>query len=409
MNLQHRIQLGLTLVIALPFLHCAAQKVKTPQQLQQEAACIENIQKGDYDRAETRCEICLEYSSRSEECLNGLGIIWYVRGVEDKARGYFQKAIRENNDFAQAWNNVGTLDFVNKDFEDASYNFERSIEIDPRYLDGRYNLALSYLRMGQLRKASAYQVESERVLDAGKQLDPTKVWFNISDSDRDYIFAKYLRAETEYRKLFELYPNHVNSYRDMGVLMTHRGEMQLIDEKRNNHISDAEQFFKRCLDLEPAMEDCHESIAHLFLAVGRFDESLYHYVQCLSSNKNNPVCGNEIKLAYEGSKLKGESMQEYIKQIAENPGFAPAHYGFCLSLFDEGMTEMGVTECENALRLDADQCLAHYQLALHYKRVLDRDLTLFHARGLLTCAKDAPKYSSEITQCKEIVNELEAS
>lgn len=388
---------------------CAGtDNVKTPELLVQEGACIENIEKGDYDRAETRCDLCLEYNSQSAECLNGLGLIWYIRGVEEKARDYFKKAIRMNNDFSQAWNNLGTLDFSNRDFKKAAYNFERSIEINPRYLDGRYNLALAHLRMGELRRASAYTNETEAVAKSGKKVDPDTVWFNIDDSDREYILDHYKSAEKEYRKIFELYPNHVNSYRDMGLIMTYRAQLQQVENKRRTLIGDAEQFFVRCLDLNPTQEECHESVGHVFLAVGRFDEALFHHVQCLAANKNNPICGNEIKASYAGSQIKGEAMTEYVSQITENPGYAPGHYGFCLALFERELTEMAVTECQNALNIDDTICLAHYQLALHFKAVLDRNKALEHARGLLACAQDDPKYSSEILQSKEIVQALEA-
>jgi protein O-GlcNAc transferase len=380
--------------------------VKTPDLIVQERGCIENIEQGDYDRAETRCELCLEYSSRSAECLNGLGLIWYVRGVEEKARDYFKKAIRENNDFAQARNNLGVLEFSTGDYEAAAYHFETAIEIDPRYLDGRYNLALSNLRLGERRRAEAYQSEARSAVSAGKEADPETVWFNLAQSDRDYIMQRYDKAEREYRKIFELYPEHVGSYHDMGTVMTFRAQIERQGDTRRVWMQDAEAFFTRCLDLDPAHEQCHGNMAHLLLYGGRYDEALFHYVQCLAANKKNPICNRELKLAYEGSQLKSEALQSYMTQLAENPGYAPGHYGFCIALFDKGLTDMAVVECENALKLDEGLCLANYQLALHYKTVLDRDLALANCRALITCAGEA-KYEAEVEECKTIVRELE--
>ena len=70
---------------------CGNTAAKTDREIVQEQACIKNVEAGDYDRAETRCEVCLEYNERNPECLNGLGLIWYGRGVDDKARDYFKK------------------------------------------------------------------------------------------------------------------------------------------------------------------------------------------------------------------------------------------------------------------------------------------------------------------------------
>ena len=360
---------------------CGDTAAKNQQEIIQEQACIANVQNADYDRAETRCEICLEYNERNSECLNGLGLVWYGRGVDEKARGYFKTAIRENNDFAQARNNLGVLDFVKGEFGAARTMFASAVEVDPRYLDGRYNLALANLRLGQRT-----QIEKK---------DPE---------------AFYGAAEDHYRKIFELYPEHVPSYHDMGVIMTYRAEKEQIENKRRTLIQDAEQFFVRCLDLQPTHEMCHGNIAHLFLAVGRYDEALFHYVQCLSSasasDSNNPTCAVELKQAYAGSQLQSESLQKFMNQLAENPGYAPGHYGFCIALFDKGLVEMGVAECENSLKLDETLCLAHYQLGVHFKGVLDKDNALFHCRKLIGCAGE-DRHGAEVEECKEIVRTLE--
>ena len=68
--------------------------------------------------------------------------------------------------------------------------------------------------------------------------------------------------------------------------------------------------------------------------------------------------------------------------------------------------DMAVTECENALKLDSGICLAHYQLAKHYKSVLDKDLALQNCRGLIRCSGDT-KNGSEVADCKTIVQALE--
>ena len=357
---------------------CGDTAPKNPQQLIQQQACIANIEKQDYDAADTRCDICLEYDERDAECLNGKGLIAYARGDDVRAREYYIKAIRENNDFAQARNNMGVVEFKNGNFAEASKFFASAIEIDPRFQSGRYNLALSYLRLGQQAYAN------------GK--DPSKF---------------YSDAETQYRRMFELFPNHAQSYSDMGTIMTYRAEATAKTEnQKRDYISDAEQYFVRCLEIDDSRKECHGNLAHLYLYGGRFDEALFHYIQCLAVDKNDPICGNELPLAYAGSQMKSESLKKYMDQLVANPGYGQGHYGFCLALFDKGMVDMAVTECENALKLDNTICLAHYQLAKHYKTVLNKDLALENCRGLIRCAGET-KHKSEVDDCKAIVQALE--
>jgi tetratricopeptide (TPR) repeat protein len=374
-----RPMLTLAVAFAMGGSMCTANPGKSQEELIQEQACIQNVDNADYDTAQTRCEICLEYNERNANCLNGLGLLWQARGDTDQARRYYMKAVRENNDNAEARNNLGTLEFEAFHYDEAIRFFDGALEINPRYRAARYNLALSHLRMGQ------------KLITEGRDPKPS-----------------YSQAETHYRRMIELFPQDPSAYADLGVIMTYRASVTAVTEKQHrDYVNDAEQYFVRCLEIDGARKDCRANIAHLYLATGRFDEALFHYVQCLAVDKDEPICLTEMQQAYKGSQLKSEALQKYMRQLAENPGYGQGHFGFCQALFDKGLVDMAVTECENALKLDQSICLAHYQLAKHYKAVLDKDLAVTNCRAMLSCAGET-KHPSEVDDCKTIIRALEA-
>jgi len=385
-------RVALALSLTVPLLSgalCGDTAPRSQQELIHEQACVANQLKGDLDRAESNCELCLEFNERNSECLNSMGLVWFLRGDDARARQFFIRAIRENNDFGQARNNMGVIEFKNGNFAEASRFFESAIEVDPRYQDGRYNLALTNLRLGQLVMAK---------VPGGANVDDVAKAMEKAD-------PYYAKAETHYRRMFELFPTHAPSYGDMGVIMMSRASATKTEDKRRVFIQDAEQYLVRCLEVDNVNHDCHGNLAHLYLVGGRFDESLFHFIQCLAQDKDDPICANELKQAYAGSQLKSEALRKYMDQLVANPGYAQGHYGFCLALFDKGLVDMAVTECENALKLDEGLCLAHYQLAKHYKSVLDKDLALANCRGLIRCANG--RHESEVSDCKTIVQALE--
>jgi len=365
---------------------CTEQAGPHPEMLRNQLACVQYIEKSDSDRAETRCEICLEYDEKNPECLNGMGLVWFYRGVDEKARFYFKRAINFNNDFAQARNNFGVLKFKNEDFEGAKQLFASAVEVDPAYLDARYNLALSSLRLGQVERAKQMKLGEEK-RNFAKELD------------------FYEDAEVEYRKIFELAPQHSNAYHDMGVIETFRAEDSSTENDKRTHTGEAERYFKRCLEVDITHENCHGNLAHLYLAVGRFDEALFHYIQCLAANKDNPICANELATAYGGASLQSESIKKYIEQIRRNPGYAPAHYGLCLAFYSKGLVEMAVVECENTVKLDPEHCMAHFKLAEHFGKVLDKEKAVGYCREFIGCAGE--QHPSEVEFCKETVRTLE--
>ena len=369
---------------------CGDTAPRGQQELVQEQACVANLVKNDFDAAETRCEICLEFNERNPECLNALGLVWFARNDDERARSWFIKAVRENNDFGQARNNIGVIEFKNGRFVEAAKFFASAIEVDPRYRDGRYNLALANLRQGQVLVAK---------IGGDSNLETIKATYKKAEP-----FFKI--AETHYRKMFELFPNDAAAYSDMGVIMMTRAQGTETENKRRDYMNDAEKYLVRCVEIDDTIKDCQGNLGHLYLAGGRYDESLFHFIQCLAADKADPICASELKDAYQGSQLKSEALKKYMDQLIANPGYAQGHYGFCLALFDKGLVDMAVTECENALKLDSGICLAHYQLAKHYKSVLDKDLALQNCRGLIRCSGD-DKNGSEVADCKTIVQALE--
>ena len=366
---------------------CTEKARPHPEMLRHQKACVEYLDKQDPDAAESRCELCLEYDPKNAECLNGMGLVWLYRGVDKKARDYFKEAIRFNNDFAQARNNLGYLDFQNEDYGKAEKMFASAVEIDPAYLDARYNLALSRLREGQLERARQMRKNPE-------------------DRRWDKELDDYLRAEEEYRKIFELAPEHTGAYHDMGVIETMRASDATTENKARQHEAEAERYFKRCLEIDNTHETCHGNLAHLYLAIGRYDEAMFHYFQCLAANKDNPICAAELPMAYAKATMKSESIKKYIEQIRQNPGYAPAHYGLCLAFFAKGLVEMAVVECENTLKLDSNFCMANYQLSEHYRKVLDKDRAVSYCRSFIACAGE--EHPSEVDSCKETIRKLEA-
>ena len=83
----------LFICFALLTLSCSGPRPLNPRALAQENACIQSLQIEDYEGAKVRCELCLEYDDSVAACMNGLGLVAYARGDNNKAINYFTQAI----------------------------------------------------------------------------------------------------------------------------------------------------------------------------------------------------------------------------------------------------------------------------------------------------------------------------
>jgi tetratricopeptide (TPR) repeat protein len=260
------------LVLGLAGAACAtAQPAPNPIGDRELQACARYLEQREVDRAETACTICLKYYPERPECLNNLGLVWYLRGVDDKARDFFQRAVHSNPDFVPPYNNLGRLAFDRGDHDKARRLFAAAVRMDPNFIDALYNLALNDLRHGQQRFAE----QSGRPPGA-RSWDAALV--NLADSERGY------------RELLELHPADVRGFADLGVIESLRAEMATTEQQRRTALERAETWYLGCLQRAADHVECHGNLAQLYFGSGRCREAVPHLARCLELDPANLFC-----------------------------------------------------------------------------------------------------------------------
>ena len=370
----------LVLLILALSLSCSRPQPVNPRALEQESACIESLQVEDYEGAKVRCELCLEYDDQVAACMNGMGLVAYARGDTNKATGWFTKAIKQSKNFAQARNNLGAIYFKNKNYGDAIPYFNAALRIDPGYEDARYNLGLSYLKLGQ-------QASVKRNNRAARD--------------------NYQRAEKQLRKAIAINPGYVNAYRDLGLANLYQGSIEKDEEKRAGYIKEAVQYFEDCLQVDPGSEVCHESYGETLLFKKQYDAALQQFIECLAGNKKNSTCLAGTNKAYQGSQMKSKALKAYVEQLKKNPNDAEGLYGYCALLFDGGMSNLAIPECQKAVKLDKKICPAYYLLGMHYQKVLNGKEALANCQAFALCP--GHKNEEKSHQCNRVITALSGS
>lgn len=368
---------GISLMLLLGA--CATTGKISPHALELERQCMQSLAAADYDGANSRCELCLEYDENVAECLNGLGLVELAKGNQDKAKERFAKAIQVNPNLGQARNNLGAIFFKKGDYKEALTLYLSALHIDPGYEDARYNAGLCYMKIGQQTARSG----------------------NAAQARKDFA-----EARSHYQKLLVMNPESAGAHRDLGLLEGYLAELDFKDDESfRKRLASAANHFKDCLKADPKNETCHESYGQNLLFQKQFDEALYHFVQCLGENKDSPVCLEGLDLAYQGAQTKDKALIRYLGLLKSKPNHAEGHFGYCVALFDKSLNEQAVSECNKALELDKTMCDAHYQLAMHYKKVLNSADALEHCRSYLVCENKSQK-SNQQKACQRVVTAL---
>lgn len=366
--------LGLMLLISA----CATVSRVSPQALELERQCMQSLAAADYEGATSRCELCLEFDENVAECLNGLGLVEFSKGSFDRAKEKFAKAIQVNPHFGQARNNLGTIFFKQGNYKEALPLYLAALQLDPSYQDARYNAGLCYLKLGQ----------------------------QAARTDASQARSHFAEARSHYQKLLVVDPESSLAHRDLGILEGYLAELDAKGEDSlKKRLENAARHFKNCLQVDPKNESCHESYGHNLLFQKQYDEALYHFIQCLSEDKDNPVCLEGLDSAYQGAQIKDKALLGYLDILKAKPNDAQGHFGYCVALFNKSLNEQAINECKTALKLDGSLCDAHYQLAMHFKKVLNSRDALENCRAYVLCDTKAQKVN-QLKSCQRVLTAL---
>lgn len=366
---------GLPLAIIISLLVSAGCFKKThlnENALLHQRACIESINLNDYLRAQTHCELCLEYDASMPECLNGMGLIHRMNKDEERALSFFSKAVRQDNEYSHARNNIGAIYFERGDFPMALRYFDRALEIDPSNTDARYNAGLSHFRLGQ------------RAL-------PT----NAKESIKHFHQAKDL-----IKKLLAIEPTYLLGFRDLGLINLNLYALNEYAQPRTELLDEAKRAFMQCIESKTDQDGCYEGLGQVFYEEGRYDQSFANYFLCLSFASNNAACREGIVMAYEKSAQTHGGYQNFKQAVGQDLANAYAHEAFCAALFERGLDGEAVKECEIAVRLKPGLCGAQFRLAEYYTATLHGERAVSHCQAFLRCDQTNPQH---VAKCQEVL------
>jgi tetratricopeptide (TPR) repeat protein len=108
------------------------------------------IAQGDFETAEARISVALEYSPRFTEAWVNLGTIEMDRGNMEKARHDFRRARDLNPDLPAPHHALGLLAERQGHAEEAAKHYRDALKVDPGFAPARINLARTLFARGDL-------------------------------------------------------------------------------------------------------------------------------------------------------------------------------------------------------------------------------------------------------------------
>ncbi|KAA3596700.1 MAG: tetratricopeptide repeat protein [Calditrichaeota bacterium] len=199
---------------------------------------------------------------------NSLGNSYYQKRYIAEALEVYQIAILLKSDFSEAYNNVGLMNFILRDYENAKIYFKKSIELKPGY-----RIAMLNLRVTDKILDKSLNLDSMELLktDISKKELPSQIKFYnlILSIDSTYHFAYNNLAvcyflDSEHEKAIEnletaigIEPNFAEAYNNLGY----------INSAKENY-PEAKKLFLKAISLKVGYKEAYNNLAYTYYKLG---------------------------------------------------------------------------------------------------------------------------------------------
>lgn len=244
-------------------------------------------------------ELEFPYSARLSNVQGGI----YKSLMElDKSLEYYQKAIRQNPSYVQAYSNMGNTHHQLGEDTLAIDCYHKAIALNPDYAEAYYNLA---------------------IILAEKKME--------------------IEAEQNYIKAIALSPAFAEAYCNLGSL--------LVQPVRQ---AEAEEYYRQAIVIKPDYAEAHCGLGRALVALGRFDESMESSIRALKINPNMPDAHINLAVALQGLGRLEEAKDSCNRAILLADDLAEAHFNLGI-IMELSYDRSAAVRCfERALEIDPD-------------------------------------------------------
>ena len=188
--------------------------------------------------------------------------IWFDRGYQASQKGdyteairFYEKSIELDPEFVDTHNNLGYVLNNMERYEEAKQFLQKAVELDPAYAYAYHNLGNSLKNLGQ------YQ-EAEQAYRKAILLDPEDAYPYNGLGNTLKELKQYQEAEQAYRKAIQLDPQYVNAYNHLGILLAELKQYQ-----------EAERVFRKAIQLDPQYVNAYNNLGILLYQTNRYEEA----------------------------------------------------------------------------------------------------------------------------------------
>ena len=239
------------------------------------------FERGYFKQAETFFEQALKDNPQSAEALYGLGSAYLQQQKTNPARECFQRVLQLHASYPgtlpNAWNNLGILAARGGDTDLAIEHFERALQIDPDHSVALQNLGSAYRQKKDWPQA-------KRALEKALALNP-------DDPEANYSLAMVYAQTDDANRAYEYLQKALLARPDYPEALNNLGILYL----RTRRPEEAKQSFADSIQRAPAYDQAYLNLARVYSIEGNREKAKAILLQLLKQFPDHAQAKEELK------------------------------------------------------------------------------------------------------------------
>jgi len=229
---------------------------------------------------------CVAKSPNKDRPLYNLGIFLAREGRIEEAMYQYQETLRINPKHAEARNNLGNLLVRQGRLQEAIPLYRKVLRIKPDYADAHNNLANTLSDLGRLEEALVHYSEALRI-----KPDFFEAHYNMGVTL--VSLSRLEEAMVHYFEALRIKPDHAGAHFNLGFVLAGKGRLK----EAVSHYTDA-------LRINPDHAGAHNNLGIALGSQGKLKEAIRHFSEALRIKPDFPEVRRNLEHAL---RLMGKS------------------------------------------------------------------------------------------------------
>jgi tetratricopeptide (TPR) repeat protein len=274
-----------------------------------------------------------------------LGVLtWRQCGMYADLETLWRITIARNPNSFLAHNNLGSVYFRNGRINEAIEQYQKALEIYPRYVMALNNLGNALFR-------------AERMDEAIEQYQKALA-IQPDDADAHDDLGNFLlekgqvdEAIDQYQKALAIRPDDADAHDGLGNALLEKGQ-----------VDEAIIHFQKALAIQPDSAEYHNNFGNALLRKGMLDEAIHCYQKAVAIQPDNPKFHDNLGIVLLRKGAVDEAINHFQTALEIHPGFAKAHEGLGMAFFQKGQMDEAIVHFQKVAEIRPDFAEAYNNL-----------------------------------------------